>query len=307
MSGDAERAAWAEYWTSAGGARPACLPNAKSGVEAAQRIVWAAFAKILPRRAKVLDIGTGDGAVLAALSARRDLELTGVDIAPALPRPQKGMRLLPDIPAEQLPFGDDRFDAIVSQFGFEYADTARAAAEAGRVLRTGGAIHMIVHHRDGPIVAHNRARRDALLWAIGERDLVGRAQALVAARRVAPLPTPDAFRAAIMEARTLFGPGAGADELAEAIWRTLEGGRGRPASEVGGMLATLAQRAEAEIVRIGALLAAARDQEEIAALNAQLEAAGLVMAPPQPLLEAQATRPFAWLLDGRKQAASATL
>jgi len=243
VSGDAERAAWAEYWTSAGGARPACLPNAKNGVEAAQRLVWAAFAKGLARRAKLLDIGTGDGAVLAALSARRDLELTGVDNAPALPRPQKGMRLLANVAAEQLPFGDGRFDAIVSQFGFEYADTARAAAEAGRVLRTGGAVHMIVHHRDGPIVEHNRARREALLWAIGERDLI----------------------------------------------------------------ATLAQRAEAEIVRIGALLAAARDPLEIAALNGQLSAAGLIMAPPQPLLEAHATRPFAWLLDGRKRGAVATL
>ncbi len=305
MSGEAERAAWAEYWTSAGGARPACLPNAKSGVEAAQRLVWTAFAKTLPRRAKVLDIGTGDGAVLAALAARRDLDLTGVDNAPALPRAPKGMRLMANVPAEQLPFGDGRFDAVVSQFGFEYADTARAAVEAGRVLRTGGAIHLIIHHRDGPIVAHNHARREALLWAVGERELIGRAQALVAARRVTALPTPDAFRSAIMEARARFGPGTGADELAEAIWRTLEGGRGRPAAEVGGMLATLAQRAEAEIVRIGALLGAARDQDEVAALNLQLHAAGLVMAPPQPLLEAQATRPFAWLLDGRKHETSA--
>ena len=300
MSGETERAAWADYWTSAGGVRPACLPNAKNGVEAAQRVVWAALAKTLPRRAKVLDIGTGDGAVLAALAVRRDLELTGVDNAPALPRPHKGMRLLADVAAEQLPFGDGRFDAIVSQFGFEYADTTRAAAEAGRVLRAGGAIHMIVHHRDGPIVEHNRARREALLWAAGERDLIGRAKALVAARRVAPLPTPEAFRAAILEARTRFGPGAGADELGEAVWQTLEGGRGRHPTEVGDRLDTLARRADAEIVRIGALLDAARDQDGISALSGQLQAAGLVMATPRPLFEAQVPRPFAWLLDGRK-------
>lgn len=303
MSVEAERAAWADYWTNAGGLRPACMPNAKGGVEAAQRAVWTAFASTLPRRARVLDIGTGDGAVLAALSARRDLELLGVDNAPALPPPPRGVRLMANIAAEQLPFADGRFHAIVSQFGFEYADLARATPEAGRVLRAGGMLHMIVHHRDGPIVAHNRRRRDALLWALGEQDLIGRAQALVAARRIAPLPTPAAFRGAGAEAQTRFGPGTGADELAEAVWKTLEGGRGRAPAEVSDRLAMLAGRAEAEIVRIGGLLRAARDESEIVALSGEMESAGLAMTPPRALLEAQSDLPFAWLLAGRKDGA----
>jgi len=301
VSADSERAAWADYWRSSGTVRPSCLPNAKSGVEAAQLRVWTAFAATLPRRARVLDVGTGDGAVLAALAARRDLDLTGIDNSPALPRSQKGIRLIADVAAEQLPFGDGRFDAVVSQFGFEYSDTARAASECGRVLRGGGTLHMIVHHRGGPIVAHNRSRREALVWAVGECDLIGRAMALAAARRVAALPTPEAFRTVGAEARARFGPGTGADELAEAVWQTLEGGRGRPAAEVTEMLHTLARRAEAEMTRIASLLDAARDEQGIAALAEQLQTAGLEMAQPLVLSEEQAALPFAWLLDGRKR------
>ncbi len=300
MSDETERAAWADYWTSAGSVRPACLPNARNGVEAAQRRIWSEFSTALKRRAKVLDIGTGDGAVLKALAVRRDLELTGVDNAPVLPKPTKGIRLKAGVAAEDLPFPGHSFDAVVSQFGFEYAEIAPAAAEAGRILREGGMLRMIVHHRDGPIVAHNRARRDALLWLIEERDLLGRARTLALARRISPLPTPAAFRTAIREAQLRHGPGSGADELAEAVWRTLETGRGQQAGEVVATLDTLAGRAGAEILRIDSLLRAARDEQEIGDVSRALGQAGVAIAAPRPLFEEGVARPFAWLLDGRK-------
>ena len=232
--------------------------------------------------------------------ARRDLELIGVDSAPTLPRPPKNVRLRANVAAEQLPFVDGSFDAVVSQFGFEYADVEPAAQEVGRVLRDHGSLHMIVHHRDGPIVSHNRVRRDALQWLLAEQDLMGRARALVAARRIAPLPTPEGFRAAVGHVRVRYGPGSGADELAEAIWQTLEGGQGRAAAEVLAVLETLYQRAEAEIVRINGLLRAACDEAEIARLAQQLQLAGIQLVTPTTLSEAGAPAPFAWLLDGKK-------
>lgn len=304
MSGEADRTAWADYWASAGadGVRPACLPNAQNGIEPAQRRVWAAFAQTLPRRARVLDIGTGDGVVLATLSARRDLELIGIDSAPTLPRAPRGIRLIANAGAEQMSFPDRHFDAVVSQFGYEYADTARSAAEVGRVLRNGGTVRMIVHHSGGPIVAHNRTRLSALRWSLGEATLLTRARGLVAARRVAALPTPDAFRGIVRDAQLRFGPSNGADELAQAVWQTLEAGRMRQEAEVVGMLDTLERRALAEILRVEGLLGAARDSEGMDDLSSEFAQAGVAIEPPVPLAEDGTGLPCAWVLSGRKMA-----
>jgi SAM-dependent methyltransferase len=237
------------------------------------------------------------------MAGRRDLKLTGVDAAPALPRAPKGMRLIAGAAAERLPFPDARFDAIVSQFGFEYSDLPLAAVEAGRVLRPGGLIRMIVHHRDGPILPHNLARREALLWVIGESGLIGRARTFAAARQVAQLPIPEAFADAPRLAYARFPSATAGAELAEAVRRTLEMSRGRPAGEVNEVLAALEQRALAEIVRVDSLERAACDESRIKALVDLLEGAGVVMDAPKPLVANGVSAPFAWLVNGRKYAA----
>src|SRR6187397_1107842 len=89
---------------------------------------------------KVLDVATGSGnAALAA--ARRGCEATGVDYVPALlerGRLRAEVELL-DVDfrlgdAENLPFPDDSFDAVLSIFGVMFApDHAKAASELVRV------------------------------------------------------------------------------------------------------------------------------------------------------------------------------
>lgn len=303
MSEAAERSAWADYWQGAAGMRPACLPKSAGGVEAAQRGVWAGFAGDLPRGARVLDIGTGDGAVLMHLkAARQDLQLTGVDLAPSLPPAPPGIKLIPRVAAEALPFKDRRFDAVVSQFGFEYAEVEGAVREVARVLAPGGQMRLLVHHRDGPILAHNLMRRESLALAIAPGGLLERARALTAARRVAPLPTPPAFRTAGEEFRTRFPGAAAGEEFALAIWQTLEGGRSRPPGEVSAMLDLLERKARGEMVRIDSLARAARDEAGIAALCDLLGQIGIAMDTPQPQFEANVASPYAWLLGGRKAA-----
>jgi len=96
---------------------------------------------------KVLDVATGSGnAALAA--ARRGCEATGVDYVPALlerGRLRAEVELL-DVDfrigdAENLPFPDNSFDAVLSIFGVMFApDHAKAASELVRVCRPGGTI-----------------------------------------------------------------------------------------------------------------------------------------------------------------------
>lgn len=298
MSGG--NAAWSSFWA-AGGAGPesGCLPHALKGIDAAQRRVWEDTARTLPKGAKVLDLATGDGAVLGKLRrARADLRLVGVDSSPVLPRAPKGMTLRTGVAMEALPFAEGSFDQVTSQFGFEYGDTVRTAREIARVLKPGGKLTLILHHAQGPILAHNLTRASRLDWALNQSHLLARARALVAARRLARLPTPALFKSAPAEARARFGPGSVGEEFVTAILQTLELGANSPPEESLEVLQTLQNRAGNELARISALSRAACDRARIDELTAQLTAAELTMTRPGLLHEIGPEPAFAWLLGG---------
>jgi len=96
---------------------------------------------------RVLDVAAGNGnATLAA--ARRGAQVTSTDYVPALlergAQRAQAEHLSVNFQvadAEDLPFADASFDAVVSTFGVMFApDQVRAAAEMARVCRPGGRI-----------------------------------------------------------------------------------------------------------------------------------------------------------------------
>jgi ubiquinone/menaquinone biosynthesis C-methylase UbiE len=96
---------------------------------------------------RVLDVAAGNGnATLAA--ARRFAEVTSTDYVGALldrARERAAAERLPvdfrEADAENLPFADDSFDAVVSTFGVMFTpNQEQAAAELARVVRPGGRI-----------------------------------------------------------------------------------------------------------------------------------------------------------------------
>src|SRR5262249_50750224 len=105
---------------------------------------------------RVLDVATGSGnAAIAA--ARRGCEAVGVDYVPApleRGRPRAAAEQL-DVrfvegDAEDLPFPDASFDAVLSIYGVMFApDHHRAAAELARVCRPGGRIALASWTPDG--------------------------------------------------------------------------------------------------------------------------------------------------------------
>jgi SAM-dependent methyltransferase len=97
--------------------------------------------------AAVLDVATGSGnAALAA--ARCGCQVTGIDYVPELLARGRDRAVAEGLQvdfregdAEQLPFSDASFDAVVSCLGVMFApDQERAAAELLRVCRPGGVI-----------------------------------------------------------------------------------------------------------------------------------------------------------------------
>lgn len=159
---------WHHYWQD--NRLAACVPENPMAAAAIERH-WQGYFATLPSGARVLDVATGNGvllvwAVQAARGVGRELSLTGVDLAdidPAryLPEHREDLaevRFLGNTPAESLPFADGSFDAVVSQYGLEYADLEQAIGEAGRVLAPGGHLHILAHGEDSAVVAQGRGQ-----------------------------------------------------------------------------------------------------------------------------------------------------
>jgi SAM-dependent methyltransferase len=90
---------------------------------------------------RVLDLATGPG-VVAAAAAERGASVVGVDLSPVMiALASDGHPHLPfrEADAEDLPFDDATFDAVVCNFGLgHFPDPMRAVAECARVLVPGG-------------------------------------------------------------------------------------------------------------------------------------------------------------------------
>lgn len=90
--------------------------------------------------ALVLDVATGTGLVARDLVRRRGARVVGVDLTPAMLRRARrpGISLVAGR-AEQLPFRDGSFDAVVFTYLLRYVDDPGATlTETTRVLRAGG-------------------------------------------------------------------------------------------------------------------------------------------------------------------------
>lgn len=281
--------AWDDYWRG-GAAQPGgCLPTALKAIDAEQARRWQGFARGLPKGTRVVDLATGDGAVLRRLSGvRRDLTLTGFDSARTLPAPPRGIRLTGGVAIESLPLRHGTAGAVTSQFGFEYGDVAAVAAEAARVLRPDGRLALLTHRADSPILEHNRVRREGLRWVLDERGLIERARAVLPALGLGGA-VPVELSNAPAEAERRFGAGSAGWELAEAVRRSLAGlgiDGGRAA------LDELERLARNEVGRIESLEGACRTAGDGEPIVAALSAAGLTRVTREDAREDGTGRAF---------------
>ncbi len=101
---------------------------------------------------RLLDVGCGTGAHLAAFRDAFGCSISGVDASPRML--EEARARLPDVDlrqgvAEELPFAEAAFDAALMMLVVQHLDRPRAFAEAHRVLRDGGRLLVHTPNPDG--------------------------------------------------------------------------------------------------------------------------------------------------------------
>jgi SAM-dependent methyltransferase len=169
---------WESYYR--GGGIAACPTGRNLNYTLELHDVWTEFFRGVADAARLLDIGTGNGAISliarqTADSLGRTYEIHGADLAHINPsrdvadgaRLFAGITFHPGVAAEKLPFKAESFSAVSGQYALEYTDTRQSLAQVLRVLKPGAAAQFVMHHAGSIIVdrAHASLRQadDVLL------------------------------------------------------------------------------------------------------------------------------------------------
>jgi SAM-dependent methyltransferase len=216
---------------------------------------------------------------------RNDLSLTGIDLAPELPAAPEGTTTQGGVAMENLPFEDVSFGAVVSQFGFEYGDVVEVAREIARVLASDGAVGLMVHRGDGPILEHNTARRGAIEWAIKEKA-VGTviSSALEASNGGPDIAQQVAAALALLGAHN-FGQETPAWEIPEAMRRAVAMGQSEGTASVLAAIEAIEVQARNELGRIASLKRACTTADDRQAIEAAFSAHGLALQSTKAVAE----------------------
>lgn len=222
---------------------------------------WQALLSSASPTLRLLDVACGRGAVLALARAQGFTDLSGVDLVTidgADPAITGG------VDAARLPFADQSFAIVASQFGIEYAGLLAAGLEAARVARNH--LWLLLHAAEGPIAAQAHEQLDQIGWL---RDDEG-AFALIRAHASNPAESTAAHLQALRDRLVARAETAHNTTLLEGVWHALGDMVGGDASRATSMIDELAAYAN----RLIAMAAAAPTADETLRLRASLESQG---------------------------------
>lgn len=291
---------WSRYWSD--GRIAACMADAGGSYGDQLGEQWRSWFEQLPECARVLDLATGNGALvhLALASGKGSrLRLVGVDYAaiepwrqlPAAHTEHKRIRFYGHTNIERMPFAAGMFDAVVSQYGAEYAETGASIAEAVRVLAHGGCLRWVCHHRDSTIyrntcseIEHARfvldeAQPDLLLAALLQRQIEAGRFIGQSHQRTASTPQRQALNAALSDCLQRLRAATPASEFLDMVLQNLAyiyQHREQHAPEL--VLQKVAEvRVEMEVFlgRMQALVSSALDNDKVNTILARLAAHGM--------------------------------
>lgn len=157
---------WSEYWQQ--GHLTSFGDSFSGNYSGVLETVWHQDFKGLPDGFKVLDLATGNGALPLLLNqfftgSQKTGEVIGVDLAQINTELAKvelnsniEVSLVSHIDCASLPYADNLFDKVISQFGLEYSDLTISIPEALRVLKPRGTLSLVTHHSGSLVIRRNK-------------------------------------------------------------------------------------------------------------------------------------------------------
>lgn len=280
---------WSDYWRTS--QSNDCASDFPDDARQAIADKWRVIFSGLERGDSVLDVATGNGALVALLAevAGPDLGLlvTGVDLAQIDPQANAGLpgaagatgaagvaelSFVGGTDAADLPFDDQSFTLVVSQFGLEYADFEKAIGEACRVARRG--VKLLIHAADGAIVRQNGLIPGQVDWLRKELGLFDAAREQISAPTAATRDRLASISAAIRKkCAALENPDflySSSQYMGQLLGQSAAMGNAQAVRYVEAMEAQIVANAD----RMRALAAAARSKDDLARASDICVAAG---------------------------------
>ena len=313
---------WETYYR--GGGLVTCPTGPDGNYSLEIRDAWVEFYSDVPDGARVLDVGTGNGAVPliareAAATAGRRWDIHGSDLALIDPPRQvrdgaglfDGITFHAGVATERLPFEDVSIDAVSGQFALEYTDVAASLREVTRVLRPGGRARFSIHHADSVVVGNARLGLEQVRLVLEDTKIFRKLRTFVAAEREAgrdPRARARAgaawndFGAAGARLQQALAASPGARTLLvtiDAAQKLLSIRQRLSPAQFEREVDKVEREVRASARRLQDLLGAARDEGGVRGIAAAGVAAGLVAAEPRPQFQAGDAL-VGWLLDFSK-------
>lgn len=213
---------WETYYRH--GALATCPTCADGGYDMEIRQAWADFFSACPDDARILDVGTGNGAVAliaseTGLELGRHWEIHASDLAmidpmrdvPDATNRMNGIQFHAGVAAENLPFDSGSFDAVSGQYALEYTRMDASLEQIFRVLKPGGSAQFIVHHLDSPILVNARKSLVEIEFILKDIKIYRHLKRLAAAEQASPRAAQQAgidLRTAIQELKRAWAEAA---------------------------------------------------------------------------------------------------
>ncbi len=267
---------------------------------------------------QLLDIATGNGAILETALSILDDELTAytcVDISEAAI--QNIERRFPGVvgivaDALSIPLEDERFNLVTSQFGVEYAGMD-AIGESARLVASGGQLVVMLHIADGVIYKECQASLEAI-ERLQAANFIPLATAFFdagfAAVRGADRHAYDEagtkLSPAIQAAEEImneYGEGVAGDTIARLysdVDRIHSNLPEYDSDEVLGWLGSMGRELRAYAKRMSSMMGASITEEAFSDLCGQLKSSGFSLDRSEPLIATGHAIPLAWVLVARR-------
>lgn len=194
---------WERYYR--GGGFATCPTHPDGTYDAEVLAAWQAFFNSLAPAARIVDLGTGNGAipVIARQQARRQgsrWEIHGVDLAqidpvrdlPAASPLLEGIHFHAGVSGDALPFEAHSIDAITGQYALEYMPLRGTLGEVARVLRPAGRAQFILHHDRSELVVNAKESLGQIELICSTPSLYAALRTLLEAERVSQQATAQA-------------------------------------------------------------------------------------------------------------------